>query len=140
VPQTITRGYKALLAEAEARVETLSIDEAKALLGREDVVFVDLRDPRELEREGRMPGAFHCPRGMLEFWIDPESPYAKPVFAQDKRFVFFCAGGWRSALAAQAAQEMGLKPVAHIAGGFGAWKKGGAPFEAAEAKDAGGKA
>jgi len=140
VPQTITRGYKALLAEAEARVETLSVDEAKALHGREDVVFVDLRDPRELEREGRMPGAFHCPRGMLEFWIDPESPYAKPVFAEDKRFVFFCAGGWRSALAAQAAQEMGLKPVAHIAGGFGAWKKGSAPFEAAEAKDAGGKA
>jgi rhodanese-related sulfurtransferase len=140
VPQTITRGYKALLAEAEARVDTLSVDEAKALHGRDDVVFVDLRDPRELEREGRMPGAFHCPRGMLEFWIDPESPYAKPVFALDKRFVFFCAGGWRSALAAKAAQEMGLKPVAHIAGGFGAWKKSGAPFEAVEAKDVGGKA
>lgn len=135
MPQTITKGYKALLAEAEAVVRTLSVDEAQAQLGREDVVFVDLRDPRELEREGRLPGAFHCPRGMLEFWIDPESPYAKPVFQEDKQFVFFCAGGWRSALAAKAAQEMGLKPVAHIAGGFGAWKKAGAPFDAAEPRD-----
>jgi rhodanese-related sulfurtransferase len=139
MPQIITKGYKALLAEAEAAVETLSVEQARALHGRDDVVFVDLRDPRELEREGRMPEAFHCPRGMLEFWIDPESPYAKPVFSQDKRFVFFCAGGWRSALAALTAQEMGLKPVAHIVGGFGAWKKAGAPFDAAEPKDAGGK-
>lgn len=131
MPQTITKGYKALLAEAQAKVKTLPVDEAMALAGRDDTVFVDLRDPRELEREGRMPGAFHCPRGMLEFWIDPESPYAKPVFQEDKQFVFFCAGGWRSALAAQAAQEMGLKPVAHIEGGFGAWKKAGAPVEAA---------
>jgi len=130
MPQTITKGYKALLAEAEAKIKTLSVDEAKALAGRDDTVFVDLRDPRELEREGRMPGAFHCPRGMLEFWIDPESPYAKPVFQEDKQFVFFCAGGWRSALAAKAAQEMGLSPVAHIEGGFGAWKKAGAPVEA----------
>ena len=132
MPQTITKGYKALLAEAEAKVKTLSVEEAQALSGRDDTVFVDLRDPREREREGKMPGAFHCPRGMLEFWIDPESPYAKPVFQEDKQFVFFCAGGWRSALAAQVAQEMGLKPVAHIAGGFGAWKKAGAPFEAPE--------
>jgi rhodanese-related sulfurtransferase len=129
MPQTINRGYKALLAEAEGTVETLDIAAAAALHGRDDVVFVDLRDPRELEREGKLPGAFHCPRGMLEFWIDPESPYAKPVFQEDKRFVFFCAGGWRSALAAKAAQEMGLKPVAHIAGGFGAWKTAGQPVE-----------
>ena len=130
MPQTITKGYKALLAEADAAVKTLSVEEAQALVGRDDIVFVDLRDPRELEREGRMPGAFHCPRGMLEFWIDPESPYAKPVFQEDKQFVFFCAGGWRSALAAKAAQDMGLKPVAHVEGGFGAWKKAGAPFDA----------
>jgi rhodanese-related sulfurtransferase len=127
--QTITKGYKALLAEAEAVVETLPVEEAVALSGSEDVVLVDLRDPREQEREGVVPGAFHCPRGMLEFWIDPESPYHKPVFAQDKRFVFFCAGGWRSALAAKTAQEMGLTPVAHIRGGFGAWKKAGGPVE-----------
>ncbi len=129
MPQTIAKGYKALLEEANAAVETLSVEDAAALHGRDDVVFVDLRDPRELEREGRLPGAFHCPRGMLEFWIDPESPYAKPVFQQDKRFVFFCAGGWRSALAAKTAQEMGLKPVAHIQGGFGAWKAAGKPVD-----------
>jgi rhodanese-related sulfurtransferase len=127
--QNITRGYKSMLEEANAAVETLAPTDVQALLGRDDVVLVDLRDPRELEREGRMPGAFHCPRGMLEFWIDPESPYAKPVFQQDKKFVFFCAGGWRSALAAKTAQDMGLKPVAHMSGGFGAWKKSGAPVE-----------
>jgi rhodanese-related sulfurtransferase len=129
MPQTITKGYKALLAEAEQAIETLSVEEVKGLLGRDDVVLVDIRDPRELEREGRMPGAFHCTRGMLEFWIDPESPYAKAVFQEDKKFVFFCAGGWRSALAAKTAQDMGLTPVAHMAGGFGAWKKAGAPVE-----------
>ena len=129
MPQQITRGYKSLLAEANASIETLGAAEAAKLAGRDDVVFIDLRDPRELEREGRMPGAFHCPRGMLEFWIDPDSPYAKPVFQQDKKFVFFCGGGWRSALAAAAAQDMGLQPVAHIDGGFGAWVKAGGPVE-----------
>ena len=127
--QKITRGYKAMLADANAAVETLSVAQAQQLASDKGVVFVDLRDPRELEREGKMPGAFHCPRGMLEFWIDPASPYAKPVFQEDKKFVFFCAGGWRSALAAQTAQAMGLKPVAHIEGGFGAWAKAGAPIE-----------
>lgn len=127
--QNITKGFKALVAEANSKIETIPTDAAKALIGREDVVLVDLRDPRELEREGKMPGAFHCPRGMLEFWIDPESPYHKPIFAEDKKFVFFCGGGWRSALAAAAAQEMGLKPVAHIEGGFGAWKKAGGAVE-----------
>ena len=131
MPQTITKGFRAMLEEAEREIETLSVEEARKLHGRDDVTFVDIRDPRELEREGKMPGAFHCPRGMLEFWIDPESPYHKPVFAQDKRFVFFCAGGWRSALAAKTAMEMGLEPVAHLKGGFGAWKKAGAPTEKA---------
>jgi len=123
MPQQIVKGYRALLEEANAAIRTLSVEEAQALLDKPDVQFIDLRDPRELEREGKIPGAFHCPRGMLEFWIDPESPYAKPVFQQDKTFVFFCAGGWRSALAAKTAQDMGLKPVAHIEGGFSAWKK-----------------
>jgi rhodanese-related sulfurtransferase len=132
MPQTITRGYKALLAEADAAVKTLDVEDVQKLLGDENVVLVDLRDPRELEREGKMPGAFHCPRGMLEFWIDPESPYAKEQFQQDKQFVFFCAGGWRSALAAKTAQDMGLKPVAHMRGGFGAWKKAGAPVDGGE--------
>lgn len=140
MPQTITRGYKVLLAEAEALIETIPAVEAIGLVERADTVLVDLRDPREIEREGRIPGAFHCPRGMLEFWIDPESPYHKPVFGQDKRFVFFCAGGWRSALAARTARDMGLRPVAHIEGGFGAWKLADGPVEPApERRDAAAK-
>ena len=131
--QTITVHADDMVKAAEREVETLDVAEAIKLHGRDDVVFVDLRDIRELNREGRVPGAFHCPRGMLEFWIDPQSPYHKPIFAEDKRFVFFCHAGWRSALATQTAQRMGLKPVAHIAGGFGAWKKAGAPVEAPEA-------
>jgi rhodanese-related sulfurtransferase len=131
--QTITTGYKALCEAAAREVETLPVEQAIARAGRDDTVLVDIRDIRELEREGRVPGAFHCPRGMLEFWIDPQSPYHKPVFAQDKTFVFFCAGGLRSALAAQTAQRMGLKPVAHVEGGFGAWKASGGPVEAPRA-------
>jgi len=129
MPQTITVGYRSLVDAAQREVETLAVEDAIKLHGRDDVVFVDLRDIRELTREGRIPGAFHCPRGLIEFWIDPQSPYHKPVFAEDKRFVFYCAGGWRSALAAQTAQMMGLKPVAHIAGGFGAWKRAGGLIE-----------
>ncbi len=129
MPQTITTSVRALVEAAIAEIDNLSVAQARALHGRDDVVFVDLRDIRELQREGVVPGAFHCPRGMLEFWIDPQSPYHKKVFAQDKTFVFFCAAGQRSALAAQAAQRMGLKPVAHITGGFGAWKSAGGPVE-----------
>ena len=129
MPQVITKGYRQLVDEANALVEEIDVEAAKALHGRDDVQFVDIRDIRELEREGRIPGAFHCPRGMLEFWIDPASPYAKPQFQQDKRFVFFCAGGLRSALAARAAQEMGLAPVAHIKGGYGAWRAAGGATE-----------
>ena len=135
MPQIITHGYQAMLDEANAAITTLTAAEAIPLTGQEDVVFVDLRDPRELEREGAIAGAFHCPRGMLEFWIDPASPYHKAVFAQDKHFVFFCAGGWRSALAAHTAQKMGLKPVAHIEGGFGAWRKAGGAVEKVEPRD-----
>jgi rhodanese-related sulfurtransferase len=137
MPQTITTGYKALVDAAEREIETLSTEDAIKLAGDSGVQLVDIRDIRELQRDGKVPGAFHCPRGMLEFWLDPESPYYKPVFGQDKKYVFFCAGGLRSALAAQTAQRMGLKPVAHIKGGFGAWKKLGGPVEApAQAKKA----
>jgi rhodanese-related sulfurtransferase len=122
------KGYKAMLDEALARIETLTPQQAAEQLGRDDVVFVDLRDPRELEREGMVPGAFHATRGMLEFWIDPESPYHKPVFAEKKQFIFYCAGGWRSALAASTAKEMGIEKVAHIHGGLGDWKKAGLPL------------
>jgi rhodanese-related sulfurtransferase len=134
MPQTITTHVQTLVAAAERAIETLPAADAVALHGSGDVVFVDLRDIRELAREGRVPGAFHCPRGMLEFWIDPENKYHKPVFAQDKRFVFFCAAGQRSALATETAQRMGLKPVAHIAGGFSAWKAAGGPVEAPSEK------
>jgi rhodanese-related sulfurtransferase len=129
MPQDITFGVSAMVAAAERLIETLTAEQARALHGNDEVQFVDLRDIRELDRDGRIPGAFHCPRGMLEFWIDPASPYHKPVFAQDKRFVLFCAGGQRSALAALVAQEMGLKPVAHIGGGFRAWKEIGGPVD-----------
>ena len=132
MPQKITTHVDALVAAAEREIETLSVGDALALHGADGVVFVDLRDIRELDRDGRVPGAFHCPRGMLEFWIDPASKYHKPVFAQDKRFVFFCAAGQRSALAAQTAHRMGLAPVAHIGGGFGAWKAAGGPIDAAK--------
>lgn len=130
--QQITVHISALIDAANREIETISVEQALAVYGRDDVVFVDIRDIRELNREGRVPGAFHCPRGMLEFWIDPESKYHKPVFAQDKRFIFFCGGGWRSALAAQTATRMGLRPVAHIDGGYGGWKKAGGPVEMPE--------
>jgi rhodanese-related sulfurtransferase len=133
MPQTITTGYKALVDAAEREIETMPTEDAIKLAARGDIVLVDIRDVRELQREGKVPGAFHCPRGMLEFWIDPQSPYHKPQFAQDKKYVFFCAAGLRSALATQTAQRMGLKPVAHIKGGFGAWKQAGGPVEAPEA-------
>jgi len=119
-----TIGYKALVDAAEARIRTISVEEAIDRLGSDDVVFVDLRDVRELQRDGGIPGAFHCPRGLLEFWIDPESPYHHAEFAEPKEFVFFCNLGWRSALAADVAQQMGLK-TCHIGGGFNAWKASG---------------
>ncbi len=119
---------RSMLDEALAEITTYSIDEARALHGRDDVQFVDLRDVRELEREGMIPGALHAPRGMLEFWVDPESPYHKPALNQPgRRYVLFCAGGWRSALAAQTMQQMGVESVGHVDGGFGAWKAAGAP-------------
>ncbi len=131
---TITKGIKELCAEAEREIETLSVDQALALANDPKVQLVDIRDIRELWREGAIPGAYHAPRGMLEFWVDPASPYAKDVFQSGKKFVFFCAGGLRSALAAKAVQDMGLTPVAHIAGGFGAWREKGGPVVTVEKK------
>jgi rhodanese-related sulfurtransferase len=117
------KSVKSMVDDAMSVITTYSVEEAMELHGRDDVQFVDLRDVRE----GVIPGAFHAPRGMLEFWVDPESPYHKPVFGQDKRFVLFCAAGWRSALATKTLQDMGLPKVAHIDGGFTAWKDKGAP-------------
>lgn len=134
MPLNIKKSYKQLVAEAEQHIETISVAEALALHSRTDVVFVDLRDVRELKREGFIPGAFHCPRGLLEFWIDPDSPYYKDIFACGKKFVFYCNLGWRSALAAHISQEMGLTPVCHIAGGFDAWQQAGGPVAQKEVR------
>ena len=128
-------GYKALIEDAEKEIETLDLAAARALLNDPDVVFVDLRDVRELAREGKIPSAFHAPRGMLEFWVDPESPYHKDVFSSGKRLVFYCQSGWRSALATQTVQRMGLTNVCHIGGGFSGWKSAGAPVETVPKKD-----
>jgi rhodanese-related sulfurtransferase len=131
---TITKGYQQLIAEARARIRTLSLDEAKAKFGQSDVVFVDIRDPRELEREGTIPGAFHAPRGMLEFWVDPASPYHKEIFSSGKEFVLYCQSAWRSSLATATLHDMGLAPVCHIEGGFRAWKEAGLPVSQCEQK------
>ena len=123
------KSVMAMVEEAKRQIEEITAEEAVKLHDDPNVVLVDIRDPRELERDGQVPGAFRVPRGMLEFWIDPASPYFKPVFGEDKKFVFFCAGGWRSALAAKTAQDMGLTPVAHILGGYKGWKDAGGPVE-----------
>ena len=123
----VYKGCQQLVAEARAVIRTLSLDEARACLDDPQTLFVDLRDVRELEREGLIPGAFHAPRGMLEFWVDPESPYHKPVFASGKRFIFYCQSDWRSSLATATVQAMGLEPVCHLEGGFRAWKAAGYP-------------
>jgi rhodanese-related sulfurtransferase len=137
MPLEIKKSVKDMFAEASAAIETLNVEQAQAMLGTSGVTFIDLRDPREIWRDGGMPGAINVTRGMLEFWIDPGSPYHKDFFANGDRFVFFCAGGIRSALATKTAQDMGLTPVCHIEGGFGAWKKAGAPVETVEPKLAG---
>lgn len=121
----ITKGVKQLVAEADAEVETISIADAKSLLEDDGILFVDIRDVRELDREGMIPGAYHAPRGMLEFWVDPDSPYHKEIFASGKKFLLYCAGAQRSALAAKSIQDMGLKPVAHLQGGFKGWTESG---------------
>jgi rhodanese-related sulfurtransferase len=134
--QHITQHVGDLVAAAEREIESLQVADAIALHAAGGATFIDIRDVRELNRDGRVPGAFHCPRGMLEFWIDPDSKYFKPVFGGDGKFVFFCAAGARSALATQTAQRMGLRPVAHIAGGFGAWKAAGGAVEPSPAATA----
>lgn len=120
-------GYKELIARAMEQIETVSLEKAQDLLGDRDTVFVDIRDVRELEREGMIPSAMHAPRGMLEFWVDPDSPYYKPIFGEGKRLVLYCASAWRSALATEALQRMGVPNVSHLEGGFSAWKKAQLP-------------
>ena len=122
----ITKGIRQLVAEADAGIETVTAAEARERQAQ-GAVIVDLRDIRERARDGFIPGSFHAPRGMIEFWVDPDSPYFKDIFGSGREFIFHCASGWRSALATKVVQGMGLEPVCHIGGGFGAWKKADAP-------------
>ncbi|TAM13027.1 MAG: rhodanese-like domain-containing protein [Nevskiaceae bacterium] len=126
----LKKGIKQLVAEAMSKITTLSLAEARAKLGQPGVQFVDIRDVRELQHDGTIPGAVHAPRGMLEFWVDPDSPYFKPVFGGDKQFILFCKSGWRSALATAQLVEMGVPHVAHIEGGYTAWQEAGGPTQA----------
>ena len=121
-------GYQALITQAMAQVETVPLSQAKAFLEDANTVFVDIRDIRELEREGMIPNALHAPRGMLEFWVDPDSPYFKPIFGEGKRLVLYCASAWRSALATETLQRMGVPGVCHLEGGFTAWKAAELPI------------
>ena len=121
-------GYQELIQNALAEIETLPVKKAQEILEDPNLIFVDIRDIRELEREGMIPNAFHAPRGMLEFWVDPDSPYYKPIFGEGKKLVLYCASAWRSALAAQTLQVMGVPNVCHLEGGFSAWKKAQLPI------------
>ena len=121
-------GYQVLIAQAMEQVETVPLSQAKAFLEDSNTVFVDIRDVRELEREGMIPNALHAPRGMLEFWVDPDSPYFKPIFGEGKRLVLYCASAWRSALATETLQRMGVPGVCHLEGGFTAWKAAELPI------------
>ena len=128
----ITKGFQSLVNEAMAQVKTYSVAEAQAKLGDPNVQIVDIRDVREL-KAGTVTGSFHAPRGMLEFWVDPASPYHKSLFADETReFVLYCGAGWRSALATKTLQDMGMTNVAHIDGGYAEWQKQGAPTETHE--------
>ena len=132
--QNITKSFKDYVGPAMAAVPAISAEEALELVGSPDHVFVDLRDGDEQQKTGVIAGAIPSSRGMIEFHIDPKCPAHKPEFNQDKTYVFYCASGGRSALAAVVAMEMGLKPVINLAGGVGAWKKAGGSLEPLEQK------
>lgn len=125
----VTKGYKELVTEAEANIESLTTDEALARLDDDDVVFVDVRTVQELKAEGKIPDAVLAPRGLLEFHIDPASPEYNEEFTGATEFLVYCKAGWRSPLAAQRLQEMGLDSVAHLEGGFKKWDEEDKPVE-----------
>ena len=125
----ITRTVIQMVSEANEQVEEISVANALRLVKQENILFIDVRDIREVAKTGRVPGARHVPRGMLEMWIDPETPYHREFFAEDRKFIFYCASAWRSALAAKTARDMGLTPVAHLEGGINAWIDAGGPIE-----------
>ena len=123
----VRRRAMELVEAANAEIESVPAADAIELIERDDVTLVDLRDIRERIREGFVPGSVHAPRGMLEFWVDPESPYHRDLFATGNHFVFYCASGWRSALATKAVKDMGLEPVSHVSDGFTGWVEAGGP-------------
>jgi len=125
-------GVGPMVEAARGRIEEVDAEEAIGLHGDPGVVIVDLRDVREREREGYIPGSFHCPRGMVEFWVDPDSPYHKEIFSREARFIFHCASGWRSALTVATLTDMGMENIAHIRQGFTSWRDAGGPVEKPE--------
>ena len=131
--RTLKTSVADMVAAARTRIEEVETADAMAMVGDPSVVIVDLRDVRERQRSGFIPGSFHCPRGMVEFWVDPKSPYFKEIFREEKRFVFYCASGWRSALTVATLQDMGFE-AAHLKDGFSAWKGQGCPVEFPEPK------
>ncbi len=126
---TLLKGYRTLLAEAANKVLPVVAEQASQGMYNPDVVLVDIRDIRELEERGQIPGALHAPRGMLEFWVDPESPYFKPIFGKAKSFILYCDSGWRSTLAAAALADMGLESISYLEGGFKTWQASGFAVE-----------
>lgn len=117
----MNRKAQEMVDKACSEIKTLSVEEALQIHQEDSAIFIDVRDLLELWREGKIVKAFHAPRGMLEFWIDGDSPYHNEIFAKPSKFIFYCSLGWRSALAAQTAQQMGIKKAMHIEGGYKAW-------------------
>ena len=132
MPKPLKLGVAQMVREARDNIDEIEAVDAIAMLEDPGVVIVDLRDVRERQRGGYIPGSFHCPRGMVEFWVDPDSPYYKEVFGQDARFVFHCASGWRSAITVDTLQRMGFDNIAHIKDGFTSWQAAGGPVEMPE--------
>lgn len=129
MPSKLKKNVANMVEEAKAAIDEVSVEDAIAQIENDDVLIVDIRDIRERQREGFIPGSFHCPRGMVEFWIDPESPYYNKKFEEHTKFLFHCAVDWRSALTVDTINKMGFEGAAHIQGGFNAWRDNGGPVE-----------
>jgi len=117
-----------MVAAARNRVEEINTQVLIDQLDDPDILIVDIRDIRERQRSGFIPGSLHAPRGMIEFWVDPDSPYYKKIFGEKRKFIFYCASGWRSALTVATLQDMGFE-AAHLKEGFSDWTKHGGPVE-----------
>jgi rhodanese-related sulfurtransferase len=124
----LKKTVKNMVAEAKLKINEIDAKEAIKLFNDENVIFIDIRDIRERQKLGFIPGSFHAPRGMLEFWIDPESPYFKDIFNTNKKYIFHCAAGWRSALAVSTLKDMGFE-ASHITNGFAGWVDEKGPVE-----------